>query len=120
MVWWEVLSGLQCDFRSSVAQREIYAGPGKKYAPAQKSKQTMVSRIMPGNIPMNFRQSSMSNRGIKEQSKTSCLADAHRLALKASTLRMMSWSEKISHSVFISAISVGLASLAPIARAMLV
>jgi len=62
----------------------------------------------------------MSNRGIKEQSKINCLADAHLLALKASMLRMISWSEKISHSVFISAISVGLASLAPIARAVLV
>ena len=66
---------------------------------------------MPGNIPKNFRHSSMSNRGIKEQSKINCLADAHLLALKASTLRMISWREYISHSVFISAISVGLASL---------
>jgi len=75
---------------------------------------------MPGNIPTNFSNSSVSNRGIKEQSKINCLADAHLLALKASTLRMISWSEYISHSVFISAISVGLASLASMARAMLV
>jgi len=46
--------------------------------------------------------------------------DAHQLALKASTLRMMSWSENISHSAFISAISAGLASLAPMARVMVV
>jgi len=108
------------DFRSWVAQREIHAGPGRRYAPAQKHKQTMASRIMPGNIPTNFSNSSVSNRGIKEQSKINCLADAHLLALKASTLRMISCSEYISHSVFISAISVGLASLASIARAMLV
>jgi hypothetical protein len=102
------------------AQREIHAGLGRRYAPAQKHKQTAVSRIMPGNIPKNFRHSTVSNRGIKEQSKINCLADAHLLAPKASTLRMMSWSENISHSVFISAISAGLASLAPMARAMLV
>src|SRR6266705_654877 len=70
--------------------------------------------------PTNFSNSSVSNRGIKEQSKINCLADAHLLALKASTLRMMRWSEKISHSAFMSAISAGLTSLALMARAMLV
>jgi hypothetical protein len=113
-------SGAPVIFVHGVAQREIHAGPGRRYAPAQKHKQTMASRIMPGNIPTNFSNSSVSNRGIKEQSKINCLADAHLLALKASTLRMMRWSEKISHSAFMSAISAGLASLAPMARAMLV
>jgi hypothetical protein len=80
----------------------------------------MASRIMPGNIPKNFSSSSVSNRGIKEQSKINCLDDAHLLALKASTLRMMRWSENISHSAFISAISAGLVSVAPMARTMLV
>jgi len=75
---------------------------------------------MPGNIPRNFSNSSVSNRGIKEQSKINCVADADLLALKANTLRMMRWSENISHSAFISAISAGFASLAAIARTMLV
>lgn len=74
---------------------------------------------MPGNIPKSFSNTSVSNRGIKEQSKINCRADAHLLALKASALRMMSWRENISHSAFISTIKVGFVLVAPIAPTML-